>query len=168
MHLSSQEEYGLRCLVRLAKHSGEEPLRIGEIAESEGLSAEYVAKLMRVLRKGNIVTSTRGASGGYHLARSAEETSVWDVLEVLGGQFFPESFCQSHPGSLRDCIHTTDCSLRSLWRGVSGLLRNALSAISVADLLNGSEATFGWLSHTPLGTNFGGQGAEAAEGGDKW
>ena len=63
MHLSSQEEYGLRCLVQLARHRGDELMRIQDIAEADGLSPEYVAKLMRILRNGGLVESTRQSSG---------------------------------------------------------------------------------------------------------
>ena len=151
MHLSSQEEYGLRCLLRLASQDtteGAAPVRIQDIAVSEGLSQEYVAKLMRLLRNGELVTSTRGASGGYHLARSATEITIWDVIEVLGGTFFPASFCETHPGSLRDCVHSTNCSIRALWRNVGGLLETALSNVTLEDLLRGEQQTFNWLSQS--------------------
>jgi len=155
MHLSSQEEYGLRCLLRLASHNGEEgeaaPLRIQDIASSEGLSQEYVAKLMRILRNGELVTSTRGAAGGYHLARPADEITVWQVIEVLGGSFFPESFCETHPGSLRDCVHSTNCSIRALWRNVGGLLEAALSGVTLEHLQRGEKQTFAWLSQAGAG-----------------
>ena len=83
MHLLAQEEYGLRCLVQLARHRGSSPLTIPEIAAAEGLSPEYTAKLMRALRQGGLVMSTRGAAGGYRLARPAEEVTAWEVLEKL-------------------------------------------------------------------------------------
>lgn len=146
MRLSAQEEYGLRCLVRLARGDGAQPVRIQDIAEAEGLTSEYVAKLMRILRNGELVTSTRGASGGYRLQRPAADVTLWEAIEVLGGPLFSEGFCDSHPGSLRDCVHTNDCSLRSLWRGLSTLLRAALSGVTVADLLRGDESTFAWLA----------------------
>jgi len=135
MQLSSQEEYGLRCLLQVARHEGRpEPLQIPEIAAAEGLSPEYAAKLMRSLRQTGFVVSTRGAAGGYRLARPAESISVWEVLSTLGGPLFPDSFCEAHPGQLRDCVHTTDCSLRALWRWVGGALQEALRGVSLADL----------------------------------
>jgi DNA-binding IscR family transcriptional regulator len=51
-----------------------------------------------VLRLGGLVESVRGAEGGYRLARSAEAISVWSALEVLGGAFFSEQFCECHGG----------------------------------------------------------------------
>lgn len=134
MHLLSQEEYGLRCMLQVARASGEAPLTIPQIAEAEGLSAEYTAKLMRTLRQGGLLTSTRGAGGGYRLARPAAEITAWEVLQVLGGSFFPEGFCESHPGQLRDCVRTTDCSVRALWQKVEGAVRSLLDSVSLADM----------------------------------
>jgi Rrf2 family protein len=101
---------------------------------------------MRILRNGELVNSTRGASGGYHLARPAARITVWEAIEVLGGAFFSDSFCQSHPGALRDCVHTTDCSIRALWRTVGGLLHTALSAVTLAQLKNGEQSTLALLA----------------------
>jgi Rrf2 family protein len=146
MHLLAQEEYGLRCLVQLARHRDSTPLTIPEIAAAEGLSPEYTAKLMRALRQGGLVMSTRGAAGGYRLARRAEEVTAWEVLEELGGSLFPEGFCDSHPGSLRDCVHSTACSIRSLWRSVEGAVRGVLEHVTVAELARAGQATAVWVS----------------------
>lgn len=141
MHLMAQEEYGLRCLLKVARHSRPGELTIPEIAASEGLSPEYTAKLMRVLRQGGLVASTRGASGGYHLARPADRITVWEAIEALGGSFFPDDFCDSHPGQQRDCVHTTDCSIRALWKVVDGAVGQILKATTLADLLLGETST---------------------------
>ena len=134
MHLLSQEEYGLRCLLQVAQHPDPEPLTIPEIAGKEGLSPEYTAKLMRALRQGGLVTSIRGPGGGYRLARDAQDITAWEVIAVLGGSFFPQSFCDDHPGVLRDCIHTTNCSVRALWRSVESAVREVLERVTMADL----------------------------------
>jgi Rrf2 family protein len=146
MQLSAQEEYGLRCLLQVAKGEGKpEPLCIAEIGEAEGLSPEYAAKLLRALRQAGFVTSTRGATGGYRLARPAVAISVWEVLDTLGGPLFSDHFCEAHPGNLRDCVHSTDCSLRALWRFVGGALKEVLSAISLADMTRGEKPMLTWL-----------------------
>ena len=67
MKLSAQEEYGLRCLLRLAREGESSSLTIPEISLSEGISNHYVAKLMRILRRGGFVRSARGQAGGYTL-----------------------------------------------------------------------------------------------------
>ncbi|HEY2776147.1 MAG TPA: Rrf2 family transcriptional regulator [Candidatus Binatia bacterium] len=146
MHITAQEEYGLRCLLRVAMHESGEPMRTQEVAAAEGLSLEYAAKLMRTLKNQGFVESTRGAAGGYHLARPASEISVWQVLEELGGPLYEEKFCDAHTGSQRSCMHSTDCSIRALWRNVNGILKTALSAISLTDLSRNEGMLHAWLA----------------------
>lgn len=134
MNLTAQEEYGLRCLLRVAQHEGPGPLTIQEIAEAEGLSPEYTAKLMRILRQGELVASTRGAGGGYRLARPAGSTTLSEVISVLGGGIFPASFCESHSGQQRDCVHVGGCTVRSVWRTLSSVVEAVLREVTLADL----------------------------------
>ncbi len=145
MHILAIEEYGLRCLLQVAFHDPSQPMTAQEIARAEGLGPEYVAKIMRTLRAGGLVVSTRGASGGYHLARPVNEIGVWEALEVLGGEFFPEGFCDCHPGRRRECVHLTDCSVRALWRKVENTLKGALNAISLEDLRRDETSMVTWL-----------------------
>jgi Rrf2 family protein len=149
MHLLAQEEYGLRCILQVARRGPEESLTIPQIAEAEGLSAEYTAKLMRALRRGGLVVSTRGAGGGYRLARPAAEITAWEVLQVLGGSFFPESFCETHPGQRRDCIHSTNCSVRALWRTVEHTVSAVLQRITLSDMRKPETEMMVWLSEPP-------------------
>lgn len=145
MHLLAQEEYGLRCLIQVARHEGPEPLTIPQIARAEGLSPEYTAKLLRALRRGGFVKSTRGAGGGYRLAEPAEGITAWRVIEVLGGSFFSKEFCESHPGQLRDCVHTPSCAIRAVWRAVEVAVREVLQGITLADLMRGERSMAVWL-----------------------
>jgi Rrf2 family protein len=145
MHLAAQEEYGLRCLLQVAQHRGPQPLTIPAIAEREGLSPEYTAKLMRALRRGGLVLSTRGASGGYRLARAPEQISTWQVVEALGGSFFPDEFCDTHPGQRRNCVHTPSCSIRGLWSVVESTVRRLLERVTLADLSRDEQQMAVWL-----------------------
>ena len=145
MHLTAQEEYGFRCLLQVAQHQAAEPLTIPAIAAGEGLSPEYTAKLMRTLRRAGLVTSTRGASGGYQLAKPAGEVNAWQVLEALGGSFFPEEFCDAHPGQLRSCVHSTGCSIRGLWGVVERSVRGVLEKVTLADMRRDERAMVVWL-----------------------
>jgi Rrf2 family protein len=145
MHLLASEEYGFRCLLQVALHRGQRPISIPEIAQKEGLSREYVGRLLHRLRLGGLVTSTRGASGGYRLARPADEVSVWEALTVLGGELLPEGFCDCHPGQRRECVHITDCSVRALWRKIEHTLREALSEVTLADLRRNEVSMAAWL-----------------------
>lgn len=135
MKLSAQEEYGLRCLLHLAKRGDHASLTIPEISAAEGLSIPNVAKLMRLMRMGRLVQSVRGQAGGYTLARPASEIKVTEVMEVLGGRFFGPQFCGRHSGRQDVCCHHTDCSLRALWNSIQFVLQSVLGRTTLADLL---------------------------------
>jgi Rrf2 family iron-sulfur cluster assembly transcriptional regulator len=147
MKLTSQEEYGLRCLLRIARQGRGGALTIPEISEAEGISGHYVAKLMRVLRRGGLVTSARGQAGGYTLSRPPERVIVGEALAVLGGRFFEADFCQEHSGIEKMCTHTVDCSIRSLWRTVQLAVDQVLAKTTLKDLVsNEQEMTF-WVGN---------------------
>ena len=140
MKITSQEEYGLRCLLRLAMAQGTaNPLGIREIAEAEGLSIPYVGKLLAVLRQAGLIESVRGRQGGYRLAASPTEISLGSVMASLGEPLFNEpSFCSKHPGTETAdgrCVHIGGCTLRALWHTLEDWMRKALDRITLADLL---------------------------------
>jgi Rrf2 family protein len=139
MKLSSQEEYGLRCLLHLARIPAGQSMTIPEISQAEGLSVPNVAKLMRLLRMSGLIKSERGQSGGYTLSRPAAGIKVEEVINVLGGHFFSPKFCERHAGHNESCTHQVDCSLRVLWNTIQDVLTNVLSRTSLADLLCNEE-----------------------------
>ena len=140
MKLSANEEYGLRCMVRLAYAGFEgQGLTIPEISHAEGVSTAYAAKILRVLRKGGFVKAARGKEGGYTLARPAESIVIGDVMEALGGRLFESGFCDSHAGQAAICTRSVDCSVRSLWRAVQVAVDQVLSKATLRDLLQNEE-----------------------------
>jgi len=134
MKITAQEEYGLRCLLQLARHRGAEPLTVSVIAEEEGLSIPYVGKLMGHLRQSGLIESVRGRSGGYVLTRPAEAITLADALEALGGSFFSSGFCDEHNGNHARCVHLGDCSIRSLWGVLGDIFDRVLKGTTLADL----------------------------------
>ncbi|MBZ5515076.1 MAG: Rrf2 family transcriptional regulator [Acidobacteriia bacterium] len=138
MKFSSQEEYGLRCLLRIARDGGRAGLTIPEISKAEGISGYYVAKLLRVLRRGGLLKSSRGKIGGYTLSRPPRQITVGEALAVLGGRLFERDFCMDHAGVQEICTSSVDCSIRSLWQAVQHMVDLVLSKTTLADL-EGSE-----------------------------
>lgn len=140
MKITSQEEFGLRCLMRLAGAAAEgRSLTIPEIAASEAMSSPYVAKLLSVLRQGRLIESVRGRAGGYRLAGPAADFTLGAVLLVLGEPLFEDStWCQQHAGSEANglCVHHGACTLRGLWHTLEQWMRKALDRITLADLLH--------------------------------
>lgn len=139
MKFSTQEEYGLRCLLRIGKSGSTNGLTIPEISDFEGLSQANVGKLLRMLRLGGFIEASRGQSGGYKLAKPAEEIIIGKVLAVLGGRLFEEDFCSSHTGIENICTNSIDCSIRSLWRTIQTLVDSVVLKTSLKDLLGKEE-----------------------------
>lgn len=135
MKISAQEEYGIRCLLALGRCGPGASATIAEISRSEGLSKEYVAKLMRILRRGGLVRSVRGQAGGYVLARPLEKISVAEALAVLGGRLWDPNFCEQHPGVRKICSHSRGCTVRTLWRRLQDAVDEVLGALTLKELL---------------------------------
>jgi Rrf2 family protein len=136
--LSAQEEYGLRCLLEVARRApaGSESLAsIREVADAEGLSLDYAAKLLRVLRQGELVDSARGACGGYRLARPAAEISVAEVLRVLDSPMYSAEFCEAHAGQRDSCVHRGKCVISPVWRRVEAAVNDVLAGVRLSELL---------------------------------
>jgi Rrf2 family protein len=141
MKITAQEEYGLRCLMRIA-HSAEQALTIPEVAAAEHLSAPNVAKLLSILRQAGFIESVRGRSGGYYLARDPGDVRIGAVLRALGEPLFEESsYCERHasPETGGACVHNGGCSLRALWLTLEQWMRRVLDQVTLADLLQLSE-----------------------------
>jgi len=144
MKLTSHEEYGLRCLIRLGEEGLGGRLTIPEISNAEGVSEAYVGKLLRMLRLGGLVTAARG-TGGYSLARPASQIVLGDVMAVLGGRLFEDDFCATHTGQMKDCVRSVDCSLRVLWRTVQAAVDDVLRRTTLEDLLCDEQQMITWV-----------------------
>jgi Rrf2 family protein len=138
MKITAPEEYGLRCLLRLASQPADTALTIPEIAASERLSAPNVAKMMGILRQAGFVASVRGRAGGYCLARPANQIRVGQVLAALGDPLYEDGYCERHAGTENKgeiCVHTSDCAVRAVWRTLGDLITSVLDQLTLADLL---------------------------------
>lgn len=158
MKLTAQEEFGLRCMVQMAVQP--EPASattVASIAARESLSPAYVAKLMRLLREGGLVRSTRGQKGGYALTRTPDHICVREVLAALGGRLFTTEFCTRHAGDDKRCVHNENCGLRALWANLDGLVFNLLERCTLSHLAQGERAMDTWiadqLQHLPQPEN---------------
>jgi Rrf2 family protein len=138
MKITAQEEYGVRCLLRLAQAPEGDSLTIPEIAAAEGLSTPYVAKLLAMLRQADLIESVRGRAGGYRLSAAPADIHLGAVLLALGEPLFDDpGYCQRHPGTETNgrCVHLSGCNLRALWHTLDYWVRHTLERISLADLV---------------------------------
>jgi Rrf2 family iron-sulfur cluster assembly transcriptional regulator len=145
MKVSSQEEYGLRCLVQLARLQDGESLTLTQLAEREGISVANAGKLLWILNKAGLVQSHRGTKGGYHLARPAGEIRLSEVIKVLDEDAV-QAHCKSYTGVMEVCVHTGDCGIRPIIVGLHEIVQKALSEITLAKLV-GNEANVDAMLH---------------------
>ena len=141
MKITSQEEYGLRLLIRIAACRDKEGMSIPQLSEGEGLTSHYVAKLTRILRLAGFINSTPGNKGGYVLAMPADQIVINKVLKALGGPMFDNDFCGTHAGALKLCTNSVDCSSRSLWQMIQYTLDQLLDKITLHDLVNTEQTS---------------------------
>jgi Rrf2 family protein len=154
MKITAQEEYGLRCLLKVAQTPEGNSLTLQEIAAAEGLSVPYAAKLLSVLRQSGFLDSVRGRSGGYKLSLPPERIGLGSLLLALGEPLFDEpSYCEKHAGTaegISSCVHHNGCSLRALWHTLEQWMRHSLDQITLADLMN-TEMSLAELLRAKLG-----------------
>ena len=135
MKISAQEEYGLRCLLQLARSERDEVVSVKEIASKEGLSQAYVEKLLRLLSKSGLVHSVRGVKGGYVLNRPPTQIMLGEVVRALGEVLSTDHICQQFTGLEAQCVHFTDCGIRSVWSGLTSYIQNFMDKTTLASLL---------------------------------
>ena len=128
MKLSTKGRYATRIMVCLAMQDSTVPRRKQEIAESEGISADYVEQILIRLKAGGLVVSHRGARGGFTIAREPEKITVADVLQASEG---PLSLV---PSCKEPCSRETACVTQEIWRSAEAALLNVFSAHTIADL----------------------------------
>lgn len=152
MKISAQEEYGLRCLLQLANLSENESLTLPQIAEREGISVANAGKLMWLLNKAGFVSATRGTKGGYSLSRNSDEIYLNEVIKVLEEDEI-DGHCENYTGIKDSCVHKGDCGIRPVIVGLHEIVQNALSHITLAQLV-GDEAKVDATFHQIKGINW--------------
>ena len=134
MRITTWAEYGVICALHLAKRANDGPVAGRELAEREQLPADYVEQILLRLRRAGIVTSTRGAKGGYTLAKSAREITLRDVIAAAELETF-ELHCVSHPVDAHRCSDAQNCSIRPVWVMLQGKINDVLDSVALSDLL---------------------------------
>jgi Rrf2 family transcriptional regulator, cysteine metabolism repressor len=139
MLFSTKAEYGVRLMVELGRSADSAPVSLSAVAEAEMLPMSYLEHLVAKLREANLVTSTRGAHGGYQLARPPEEIDMLEVVQALEGPIAPmECFHEEREGKVL-CSHEEDggraCATKVLWTRVQGGVTRALGGTTVAELV---------------------------------
>lgn len=132
MKLSTKGRYGLKAMIDLAVSSENEAVSLNSVAERQHISEGYLEQLMAKLKKSKLVTSIRGASGGYRLARAAEEISVGDILRSLEGSLKAVE-C---PGLAEEGCEDSDfCVTKYVWQRMNESITRTVDEIRLSDLV---------------------------------
>jgi Rrf2 family protein len=137
LRVSTRGEYGVRLMVDLARHFGQQPRSLNEISQAEGLQlkVQYLEQLVRSLREAGLVESTRGAHGGYRLSRAPEEMGMGEIVRALEGPIAP-MICATEGQMEVICDRLDCCSTKYLWARVRDAITSTLDAIMLADLVH--------------------------------
>ena len=136
---STKGEYGVRLMVRLAARHGRGPASLGEIALEEDLPRAYLEQLVIPLREAGLVTSTRGAHGGFEIARPPAQIRMGEVLRALEGPLAPMICAGEDPLHTAACGRSGSCTVNHLWIRVRDAIAGALDSMSLADLVPAAD-----------------------------
>ena len=151
MRITTWAEYGLICALHLARRVADGPVTGRDIAAREKLPADYVEQILLRLRRAEIVRSTRGARGGYALARPATEISVRDVI-AASELATVELHCVSHPVEAERCSSSHDCSIRPVWMMLQRKIDDVLESVLLSDLLDEESVVRRRVGLPPIGS----------------
>ena len=150
LQVSQRTHYGLRAMTELAKAYGSGPRSLAWIAEAQHLPAGYLEQLAIPLRRAGLIEATRGAHGGYRLARPPEAVSVGEIVRVLEGAVTPvECLADDYPGG--SCALELGCLSRPLWQRLKDAIDQVLDSTTLADLCATGDGQ-GCLPETALGS----------------
>lgn len=131
--ISTKGRYALRIMVDLARHSGEEPMPLKDVARRHEISGKYLESIVKLLVQGGLAVGSRGKGGGYKLARSPGEITILEILDATEGSLVPVSCLEGDP---QDCPRANQCVTLPLWQGLNQVIQDYLSHISLEQLVN--------------------------------
>jgi Rrf2 family protein len=135
VRITTLAEYGVICALHLARRVADGPITGRDIAARERLPVDYVEQILLRLRRAGLVQSTRGARGGYALARPPDEVSVRDVITASELTTF-DLHCVSHPVEEERCSASHACSIRPVWVLLQQKIDDVLASVRLSDLLH--------------------------------
>jgi Rrf2 family protein len=133
LHFSTRGEYGVRLMVELTRHHGGGPVSLAEMADHESLPRPYLEQLVSSLREAGLVRSTRGARGGYELARDPADIRMSEVIVALEGPITP-MVCAVEDLRHSNCDRSSFCQVQALWHRVRQAVVQALDSLTLREL----------------------------------
>ena len=129
MKISTKGRYGARAALELSLRYGSGPVMVREISKSRGISERYLENILNTLRTSGLVKSTRGAGGGYELAKAPSGITLYDIIRSLEGPLDVVSCTGSH-----ECERMAECATVFVWTEIKEKIENVLSSVTLEDL----------------------------------
>ncbi len=130
MKFTTKTEYGLLCMVYMAKHADVNPITIREIVSKENYPTAYIEKILQALKKAGLVTSQQGNHGGYRLARPPAQITLKHIIDALEGGTF-DVFCQPEVREDIVCTHFCLCGVKPVWRKTKQILDEFYGSVTL-------------------------------------
>lgn len=148
MRLTTRSEYALIAAIDLAVAADEGPVSTRDIADRRQIPLKFLEQIMHALRQEGIVTSVRGARGGFVLAKAASDITVLDVVEAVEGPLMPTVCDAAKEGaSEQGCSKQGSCAAAHVWIKASNALRDEFSAITLDTLAANQKSFDGHIHH---------------------
>ncbi|MBI5202752.1 MAG: Rrf2 family transcriptional regulator [Elusimicrobia bacterium] len=133
MRITSLVECSTRIMVRLASLQPGATLSAEKLSDLENVSRDYVDQILQRLRKGGLVASTRGAQGGYSLAKASSAISIGELVRAVEGQVF-EEVCERYSSGEHECRHMSNCGIRPVWLRLGEMIEGFLDKVTLDQL----------------------------------
>lgn len=133
MKISTKGRYGLRILIDLALHDPEKPRMIRDIAVSQQISEKYISRLVLDLRRGQLIRSMRGVTGGFFLAKKPSEITLLEIIETMEGPISVVD-CVRFPAK---CGRQSLCPAHGIWNELNKGIREQMRQHTLDDILKG-------------------------------
>lgn len=131
MKISTKGRYALRLMLDLAEHNTGDVVRIKTIAERQEISEKYLEQIISILNRAGYVKSTRGAQGGYRLAKSPEQYTVGMILRLTEGSLAPVACLED---DVNHCERQDTCATLEVWKRLDDAIKGVVDSITLADL----------------------------------
>ena len=138
MKISTKGRYALRLMIDLAQHDAGGYIPLRDISRRQEISAKYLEQIVVQLSRAGFVTSTRGAQGGYPLARHPSEYPVGDILRITEGSLAPVACLEHEP---IDCARANECITLDFWRGLYDVINQYVDSVTLEELVSNEKNT---------------------------
>ena len=133
MKISTKGRYALRLMIDLAQHDAAGYIPLRDISRRQEISAKYLEQVVVQLSRAGLVPATRGAQGGYQLARHPAQYTVGEILRITEGSLAPVACLEHDPV---ECPRAEDCITLDFWRGLYDAVNRYVDSVTLEDLVS--------------------------------